>query len=560
MKKQLKKINLVLLVAFSLVNDIKAQNNDYNIIFYISAYAEEVWGGENLWEKRGVPEGWKNSFDRSINLDEEVNNLLNDKSLAQRLTSIVNFNLIRQNLIPRIKNEIINMVDNSSSSINANIVIMGHGVTGGLISRYIGSNIKDLGLEEIRNPYNNSIIIKTDVTVITVGTPHQGFPLVQAAFSSSNGNRNIEPVLEEFRSNLFEGFTTETSWIIDAAANLAGWFGTYMSNLASLFENQVSSYSSWVDIRGLLGWGDDLKALESEYESGRKIVTEELPVILDRSIHNASIILDYKTTLEDFSGYNLGNLFAPNRGSIIKTINAGSNPSNYRSIIGTEKKHVPVRMASEVIGGNLSESGLIRDYEKLREFTQIQENAWDTEVTLADIAGLGILNKKPRRRTRERRAKWKTAKTTIDNIDTYWGKIIGSYAYETRTGYTYELRPCVDDGRPGIFLDVEALMNITSIDDDCYEYVRTPYNYTVRVPSKNDGFFAPQFGVWNSGDSIDDRIHNFHYDDGDNKGFNNLELVRFKRTYTEGNQIAGQLSRPMRESKEWLDNEILGNN
>ena len=51
----------------------------------------------------------------------------------------------------------------------------------------------------------------------------------------------------------------------------------------------------------------------------------------------------------------------------------------------------------------------------------------------------------------------------------------------------------------------------------------------------------------------------FYYDDGPNKGFNHLELRRFKRLYTEGNAKKGDEAQPMRETKDWLEKEVFRN-
>ena len=51
--------------------------------------------------------------------------------------------------------------------------------------------------------------------------------------------------------------------------------------------------------------------------------------------------------------------------------------------------------------------------------------------------------------------------------------------------------------------------------------------------------------------------NNFYYDDEDDKGFNHLELRRFKRLYTEGNAKKGDEAKPMREVKEWLEQEVI---
>ena len=51
--------------------------------------------------------------------------------------------------------------------------------------------------------------------------------------------------------------------------------------------------------------------------------------------------------------------------------------------------------------------------------------------------------------------------------------------------------------------------------------------------------------------------NNFYYDDEDDKGFNHLELRRFKRLYTEGNAKKGDDAKPMDEVRDWLREKVL---
>ena len=51
--------------------------------------------------------------------------------------------------------------------------------------------------------------------------------------------------------------------------------------------------------------------------------------------------------------------------------------------------------------------------------------------------------------------------------------------------------------------------------------------------------------------------NNFYYDDGPDKGFNHLELRRFKRLYTEGNAKKGDKAKPMDETEQWLRRYVL---
>ncbi|NGP88268.1 hypothetical protein [Fodinibius halophilus] len=76
------------------------------------------------------------------------------------------------------------------------------------------------------------------------------------------------------------------------------------------------------------------------------------------------------------------------------------------------------------------------------------------------------------------------------------------------------------------------------------------YTYTKRIPLKNDGALSPHYGVWDQGDSPNDREHNWG-------GYNALELMRYRRTYTQGNNKKGDLAKPMDDTRKWLEDEVL---
>jgi hypothetical protein len=80
----------------------------------------------------------------------------------------------------------------------------------------------------------------------------------------------------------------------------------------------------------------------------------------------------------------------------------------------------------------------------------------------------------------------------------------------------------------------------------------------VKIPLKNDGVTTPNHSTWNKNDNLySNTDNNFYYDDGTDKGFNHLELRRFKRLYTEGNAKKGDEAEPMKRTKEWLEQEVL---
>ena len=568
-------------LIFLVISTQKAFSNNvatkYKVAVYISAYGEEVWAGQNLWTKRGIPQNWANSFDLSINLDEEVRILFNKRSDSQRMTVITDLPLIREVLVMRIRKEIAKLYADGTLPLDVKLVVIGHGVTGGLLTRQMASSASSLDLSEIRDPITNSVIARAEVSAITVATPHQGFPLILAASNNLRGNRNIEPVLSEFRVKMVDGLTTQTSWVLNFILNFLPWLGDLLGAIADLFNfliNLPTSPIYWLDVKSNLNWGEDLRGyreLRSEVEEAKVVVREEIPVLLDKALVTASSVIDAKTSFEDFAGYGLGDLLRPDwgngAGTIINHINGTPNPAHYRSVIGEEKKYIPVRLASEIIVGDGNETDLIEQYDKLRRFTRAQRDSWNAEVRFADGVGFGIWNRGPRRRTRERREKWQTARETLDTIDRFWGKVIGAYTYSTVTSTrrVFVEVPCeFEQDLPAEhgFLNVEALMNFDEGEPDlplthCYEWRSEPHTYTVLTATKNDGLLSPEYAAWDTNGDPDDKVHNFTYGDGHGGGYNHLELVRYRRAYTQDNEAINTLARPMRETRTWLDNFVL---
>lgn len=68
---------------------------------------------------------------------------------------------------------------------------------------------------------------------------------------------------------------------------------------------------------------------------------------------------------------------------------------------------------------------------------------------------------------------------------------------------------------------------------------------------------APKYAVWSKGDSYNDQVHNYFYGDGPGGGYNDLELMRYKRTYTQGLNKKGELEKPMKETYKWLNRKVI---
>ncbi len=87
------------------------------------------------------------------------------------------------------------------------------------------------------------------------------------------------------------------------------------------------------------------------------------------------------------------------------------------------------------------------------------------------------------------------------------------------------------------------------------------YNYVATIPLKNDGVTTPNHSTWNKNDNVySESSNNFYYDDSGDGGYNHLEIRRAKRLYTQGANKKGDLAIPMQQTKQWIEDEILGNN
>ena len=67
--------------------------------------------------------------------------------------------------------------------------------------------------------------------------------------------------------------------------------------------------------------------------------------------------------------------------------------------------------------------------------------------------------------------------------------------------------------------------------------------------------------TWNKNDDVDSKSNNnFYYDETGDGGYNHLEIRRIKRLYTEGANRKGDEAETMKDTKDWLLEDVLGVN
>ncbi len=553
----LKKSSILLtILSIWIVLPVASQAKQINIAVYASTTI-------NGWSQRGVPSNWGNMFDYSINLDDELADLVGfGKTSSGDFTNLSNVSRLKSAITPALITKVHSIYKSlkSGSPLQVRFVLMGEGPAGGYLMRILAGEAQKLGLTTIKK--SGITLAHVEFAVVTVGTPNQGFPLAEASYSSAAGMRNIQPTIDGSIVPIKTAFETKQNkylaWVADAGLFFVQVFGVATLNL---------------DLVEKIG---EIRKLVNSAPKMAKVAAENLEVA---HIHIASGFM-LKTEL-DKTGLNLKNAIGPghvqaNRsiqgeGSLIRYINSLPNPAHYRSVIGSEKTPTPVRLTSEIaMPSNAEEAQFKSYYDNLKRVFKAQADAWNIQAK-ADAVLVGLFSGADSR-DRRRRDNYNRGVTALKNLDSDWGYIIGSYRYETRTGTrrVYDPNKCSSRGAaqfPMVYNQFpmvyniegkEADLRIAPIDDpNCDPWVTETYIYTVRVPLKNDGVLSPHYAVWKRGDSPNDKNHNWHYSDAGDGGYNALELMRYKRTYTQGANKKGERAKPMDDTRKWLLQEVL---
>lgn len=365
-----------------------------------------------------------------------------------------------------------------------------------MVGHSLGGLIARAGFSALENtPITQHLDIRA---VLAVATPHQGARATHVSLGPVSGYKNVEPVVDEFELR-----TTEPLGDIHGAIAV-------LTSLAS---------------------PDALEQLENAPELIAGAV-QGLEYYEDASVQNS---------VKDVIGLS---------GSLIQEINSGQlgEPVFKRSLIGAEKRFIPVRAANEAMGpGTGNEQATVDNFDDIRWFYRANANAWDAQQ-IAETISLQFNQAKQSRRKRD---SWNRGRNALDHIDSYWGEMIDSYVIES-VEVPQWVYICTNDdpGDPGQFPPPTG-------EGDCWEWQYIAVN--MPIATKNDVIVGPHYAVWNPGEDPNDRDINWYYDDVPaDGGYNHFELRRYKRAYTlPGVFQQGDIAPPMGEAAGWLDETVF---
>ncbi len=540
------RISFPVLLLF-LVASIASAQTSYRMGVFISGYKLNPDETQTIWGARGTPQAWQNSgvLNHVINLDAEVASLLNARS-SDHLMQLVNNADVRTRVVSQLTAKIAQRLIQvqANGPVNVDLVIVGHGVIGGYLARFIAGSASSLGLSSF--PYRTGQSATLRVIPITVSTPHQGLPLAEAALYNESGYRNVNPIITDYTQTIKYGLTERTSWITRFGINSVTMLADALNTI------------DFCDFNFINNWRLKLHETRSGLRQGNQAVQAQvIPAMNDfmNNIYPDIIARDAQATL-----VGAKSLIAPG-GTIINSLNSLPSPTYYRSITGQERQHTVVRTFSEAIGGDKSgydvnkETAVADQVNQLALYADGQAEAWEhTMCTIFAASGC-------RERRAQSVARWRGAATAMRATDTYWARILGAIRYEQRTDTRLEYDPSCGGGPldPASEFDLEALFfarENTCTGDGPWREVT--YVYTAAIPQQNDGLFAAEKGTWSPNGNANDRINNFLYGTSDERGYvggyNHLELTRYSRLRTNG--TSGQAP-PMDDARDWLQREIL---
>jgi len=555
--------------------------NTQSITYSVGVLISTV--GAQGWRQTTIPDEWKGTiFDDIIILDDQ-----SFKMKQAGMSALRNNNMVKSKMANDLKSQLQDIASGKNIA-TVNVVFMGHSVLGGYLARTFASVPETFGLDEIVDKITLGLI-DVKVAAITFGTPHQGVGLSAVSVESRSGFTNIAPTLNYFKTEMQAGLTEDiaSSAAIRYIFRGNGFFGSMMG---TLFGGGYDIYCffdpAWC--RGnVYNPLDEFKQVGVDYMDAAFISSQSLIGNKLSSISGQ----DLPDPLDAAFDYGLKELLKPDlgdgdQGLIIEQINTLPNPEFYRNVFGAEKYPVPARVTSELsvidiepirlLGLSFDDEAEFNEsFKNAKHFAKTQKDTWWTKHQVTYILCQPLIlgarkscnAKKDRHKRRSRN--WGRTERAMDNIDGTWGTLINAYKYEQRTGYRREYDPTVCEGNGGPtpvfykYADVAMIdrLIIDGGDENCEPFRNVPYNYVAKIPLKNDGVTTPNHSTWNKNDNIYSTTdNNFYHDDNGDGGYNHLEIRRVKRLYTQGANKKGDLAIPMQRTKQWIEDEILGNN
>ena len=493
--KQFAVAAVLLGLGFATADAAEAQQRKRYALF-ISVY------GSDIWEQSGTPQDWKS---RGIIDGYEIL----DKIVEDKLEELASMNISSASDLvgmigegEELYEKIVNWYIDAPAYANTELIIVGHSA-GGYLARALGALIEAYGVGIAS--YGSE---RPSVTVVTLGTPHQGARL------AGKSETNIQSLIDE--------------WI-------------------DVVERPLGHAHSKVSL------GARLADKAGEIEA--------IPEMLDTADDKMNVWTSKAGLLP------LKQVFAPG-GLVPEGLQRLDNPQNYLSVYGAEKSRTAVRMAGELTpeyGGYGDEDGMYETYESLRFYYDANRIAWNV-TSVSSYALWGILGISKGSRAKKTANRWKEGEKKLRGVDQLWTQVIDSYATLQRTS-SRRKQVCIPqsgerlrDPMTPMAVGPETLLPMCRRGQSAYEY--TYYTYTSTVETKNDGVMGPQYGVWDKSQmerydvdvTTSNRNGNLYMDDaGDDGGYNHMELRRSKRAYSKGGVFSkGDANPPVEKTERWM--------
>lgn len=376
-----------------------------------------------------------------------------------------------------------------------------------IVAHSLGGFVSRLGYNQIKsNPLTQHINIKA---ILTLGTPHQGARATGVSLSPySTEHIYVKPVFDEFEYRMLQPLSEVHSVV---------GFITGLTNPDALGELQNAPLHLKTIYGTLAFW------------------------------EQASILNNAKALI----GVD---------GSVINAINSPFNhqPQYRRSIIGAEKKFIPVRSASENLDiPGSTELSTLNNFDQIRWFYMANRNAWNAEVNALNLLTWPFPNPFAAY-ARAKRDRWQRGRDAMDNLDVSWGQIIDSYKIVNTYSYGWmPIGSCGGNGGP-VVPGEEIIPDTECLGGVLYEY--TQFTVTTLIPEKNDAVVSPSYAVWSSGQQPNDQVINYLYDDVPAEGgYNHFEIKRYRRAYALQDVFqVGDLAPPMEDGANWVRFTVFG--
>jgi len=499
--KCIRALLLVLLLAYS------CQLFGGNKALFIHGFGSSV----SSWIEKGTPE---ELLDATA-IDDTVFFGYKFQNIEEGLTPQQQFDIILANLHSTVQDH---------NSDGDKWIIIGHSL-GGLLARIAEPTLLANGINI--------------VSILTIGSPHQGAPAVNVTTNNAQG------ILNEWHAQAVDG----PDYGISGATMLyMGYVAIIFPPLAALLADEIFT---------LVQLPTYLEAMKVEAEEWINLAT----------------ISGGEQSLAPYSEFILG-------------LNSVETTANYRSIIGAERSPTIVRFGSEVSDffEGATEYQSVAAYDGIISWYGANVSGYETAENWAELwcffhdtwAEFGTCDQIES--AIEGQMRWENGQVAWQNIDDTWSQAIACgqvYSYNDvqiwHPGFwdcTVAPPPNPNDVRDGAF-NFEVLFDVPPYDpDDCVWIGGHWEIHTVAVYSseKNDGLIQPNMALWKPSDTwtpedLDNMRgqENYYYSDTEqNGGWNHSEMMRYTRIYDETSvDDLGEAETPLKRNEGWIELQFI---